>query len=193
MKNSILFLLLTFSAIISSSAFAMDLPDDSIYNANSKWTDQNNKSVQLKDFKDKYVVTSMVYLSCKFSCPLTIAKMKEVEKGLSPDLLKKVQFVIISFDFKHDTPVETLKYANKNHLDISRWIFLTNKNENTIREYSTLIDFKYKTLPNGDYDHSFALVALNTQGKILGRTDGSEMNPKVIIDLIKSDSEKIKN
>ncbi len=175
---------------IPSLAVAESIPDNSIYNVNSSWISQDNKSVKLADFRGKIVVTSMIYMGCKSSCPLTVAKMKEVEKLISADIKSKVHFVLFSFDLKNDTPEVFQKYAKKHHINLNQWTFLTNKDESNVREISTLIDFKYKSLPKGEFEHSFALVALDKEGRIIGRTEGSEMNPIAFSEVINKEGTK---
>ncbi len=177
-------LIFTVLFFITSVSHAVDLPGDSIYNLNSEWTDQSGRKLHLSDLRGKPVVVSMVYMKCQYSCPMTVARMKEVEKALSEANKSKVQFLLVTFDIKHDTPDVMSKYAQKNHLDPKQWMFLTAKNETTVREFSTLIDFKYKGLPSGEFEHSYAIVALDADGRILGRTEGAEMNPKTIAELL---------
>lgn len=160
------------------------LPSDSLYNLDAQWLNQNGKSVALSDFRGAPVIISMVYLKCTYSCPLTVVQMKEVEKALTPEMKKKTQFLLATFDSINDTPAALLQYAHKNHLDNPLWTFLTTKNETSVRELSALLDFKYKKLDSGEFEHSYALIALDTDGKIIGRTEGSDMNPKSIADLI---------
>lgn len=183
---STLFLLFFLSLNLSGEG----LPDTSIYHANSSWITQDNKSIKLADFKGKIIITSMIYMGCKSSCPMTVAKMKEVEKLLSINVKPKVHFVLFTFDLKNDTPEAMKKYALKNHIDLNQWTFLTNKDESNVREVSTLIDFKYKSLPTGEFEHSFALVALDTEGRVIGRTEGSEMNAKEFSNLINKEGTK---
>lgn len=179
MKN----IFLLFLCLVTSRTFAAALPPDSIYNLDSEWTDQSGKKLHLSDLRGKPVVVSMIYMKCKFSCPLAVARMKEVEKTLSEKNKSQTQFLLVTFDIQHDTPDVMLKYAQKNHLDLKQWMFLTTKTESSVREFSTLIDFKYKALASGEFEHSYAIVALDSEGRILGRTEGSEMNPKTIADL----------
>ncbi len=182
--NSILIILALSVLFNSKKVIAADLPGDSIYQAQSEWTTQSDKTLKISDFKGKFVIMSMIYMGCTSSCPMTVAKMKDVDKLLSEKAKNKTNFVLITFDLKRDTPAVMLKYANKNHLSLDRWTFLRSKEEANVREISNLIDFKYKSLPNGEFEHSFALVALDTEGRVIGRTEGSEMNPKAIADLI---------
>lgn len=182
----ILFLNLSLSVYPLNLLALEDLPDTSLFQINTEWNNQSSKKVKLIDFRGNYLVVSMVYLGCKSSCPLTVARMKEVEKLISPESKSKVKYVLFSFDLKKDSPAKMLDYATKNKLDLEHWSFLTTKNESDVREISTLIDFKYKELPEGEFEHSYALVLLDPEGRVIGRTEGAEMKPKTISDLIQN-------
>jgi protein SCO1/2 len=160
-----------------------DLPKDSIYQVKSKWIDQFGKKVELSSLAGKPVVVSMIYLSCTFSCPMTVAHMKELEKMLPDHLKDEMQFVLVSFDGKNDTPAAMKKFAAKQSLTFPKWRFLTSKNDQDVRELASLIDFKYKKIGNGDFEHSFGLVALDAQGRVLGSTIGATMAEKDLIPL----------
>jgi protein SCO1/2 len=160
------------------------VPENSIYNITSEWTNQDGKKLHLEDLKGKNIVISMVYLKCQYSCPMTISKMKEVESHLTPDAKSHVQFILVTFDVKNDTPKAMAQYADKHHLDLKNWTFLTTTTESNVRELSTLIDFKYKALPTGEFEHSYAMIALDSEGRIIGRTDGAEMKPKEIAEVL---------
>ena len=182
-----MFKLFIFLLLQASICFAQtgpgEIPNDSIYQIKSKWVDQFGKKVELASLAGKPVVISMVYLSCKFSCPTTVMHMKELEKMLPDHLKNEVQFVLVSFDGKHDTPAVMKKYADKHALAFPKWRFLTSKNEQDVRELSSLIDFKYKKIGNGDFEHSFGIVALDGRGRVLGSTIGAAMAEKDLIPL----------
>lgn len=165
------------------SAAPTTLPADSIYQVKSGWVDQFGKKVALSSLAGKPVAISMIYLSCHFSCPTTVAHMKEL-KRLLPDALKnEVQFVLISFDGKNDTPPVMKRYAQKHQLAYPEWRFLTSKDESDVRELAALIDFKYKKIGKGDFEHSFGIVALDASGRVLGSTIGATMEEKDLVPL----------
>lgn len=160
-----------------------DLPNDSIYQVKSKWLNQFGDKVELASLAGKPVAISMVYLSCQFTCPTTIAHMQELEKMLPAQLKNEIQFVLVSFDGKKDTPAAMKKYAEKRGLAFPKWRFLTTKNDQDLRELSSLIDFKYKKMANGEFEHSFGIVALDSRGRVLGSTVGAAMAEKDLIPL----------
>lgn len=162
-----------------------DFPKDSIYQIHSKWINQDGKSIELSEFAGKPMVVSMVYLTCKHTCPITVAHMKELEKLLDEDLKSKVQFVLVSIDPRRDTPAVMKAYAEKNKLDTKAWSFITTKKDQDIRELSGVIDFKYKKLPDGEFEHSLGLIAIDEKGIILGSSIGARMKESEMAKLFK--------
>lgn len=185
MLKTLIFLFLQASLCFTATAQTTqsELPKDSIYQVKSQWLDQSGNKLELASLAGKPVAISMIYLSCKFSCPTTVAHMKALEKMLPDNLKNELQFVLVSFDGKHDTPAAMKKYAAKHGLAAPKWRFLTSKNEPDVRELSSLIDFKYKKIGNGEFEHSFGIVALDDAGRVLGSTIGAQMVEQDLIPL----------
>lgn len=179
----IFFVLLLQASFCLAGTEPTALPADSIYQVKSRWVDQFGKKVELASLAGKPVAISMVYLSCTFSCPTTVAHMKELKRLLPESLKNEVRFVLISFDGKNDTPAAMKRYADKHQLAFPEWRFLSSKNEPDVRELAALIDFKYKKIGQRDFEHSFGIVALDAGGRVLGSTIGATMEEKDLIPL----------
>lgn len=181
------FFLLLQASICLAATDAGTVPADSIYQVKSSWVDQTGKKIELASLSGKPVVISMIYLSCTFSCPTTVQHMKELQKLLPESLKHEVQFVLVSFDGEHDTPAVMRKYAEKHQLAFPQWRFITSKNEADVRELASLIDFKYKKIGDGDFEHSFGIIALDASGRVLGSTIGATMKEQDLVRLFKND------
>lgn len=107
--------------------------------------------------------------------------MKSVQEKLSGDLGKKVRFVLVSFDPENDTPEAMAKFAANRKLASPSWLLLSSKSESDIRELSVLLDFRYKKLPNGEFEHSFSLIALDPLGRVIARADGAGAEPQDLV------------
>lgn len=181
--NKFLLLLLLHLILGVAHAAPEDLPGDSIYQVQSQWLDQSGKTIALSALRGKPVAVSMIYLSCGFSCPTTVAHMKALEKMLPEPLRKDMQFVLVSFDAEHDTPAAMTRYAKKHGLAFPKWRFITSRRESDVRELASLIDFKYKKVGNGDFEHSFGIAALDASGRLIGSTIGATMEEKDLVPL----------
>lgn len=169
------------SAIVSEPKVV--LAEDSIYQVSSKWVDQNGKPFLFSELVGRPVALSMIYMSCTYVCPATVAHMKDLDRLLGDKA--QVQFVLVSFDPDRDTPEVMKKYADKQKLEYPKWRFVTSKKEADIREISALIDFRYKKLEDGEFDHSFGIVALDAQGRIKGTSIGTKMKPAELVEFYK--------
>lgn len=183
MNRVFLFLLFCLATNFATAA-TESLPDDSIYQVQSNWLDQFGKTQRLESLRGKPVAISMVYLTCQYTCPTTILRMKSLEKMLSDQGEKDIQFVLVSFDPKHDTPAIMKKYAAKHSLAYPKWRFLTSKSEPDMRELASLLDFKYKKIAGGDFEHSFGIIVLDKNGRIRGSTVGAAMEEKDLVPLL---------
>ena len=72
------------------------ISDESIFNLTSKWKTQDNKTIEIKDFKGKVTVMVMIYTSCKAACPRLVADMRDIESKMPKDKLSEINF---SFSF----------------------------------------------------------------------------------------------
>lgn len=162
---------------------AQALPPDSIYQVQSHWIDQDGKGLVLADLKGRPVALSMVYLSCTYTCPTTVTHLQSLEKLLSEKAKKEIQFILVSFDPKRDTP-ELMKTFAKKHALSQNFRMITSKSESSLRELSNLIDFKYKKTADGEFEHSFGIVALDRSGRKVGSTVGTAMKVADLVPLI---------
>lgn len=176
MKYIIFFLL---SLSITQALANEILPKDSIYHVASEWRDQNNQSFKLIHLKGKPVIISMVYTGCAHACPMTIAKVQEVEQALVKQGLKDYKVVLASFDTTNDTPESLKKYMQSRKLDEKNWIFLSTNQDLMARELAVILGISYKAIGNGDYSHSNVISYINKSGVIGGKVESlnAEIEP----------------
>jgi len=89
-------------------------------------TTHEGKKVKFYDdlIKNKIVIVNFIYTNCPDICPLTTARMAEIQQRLGDDVGKKYFIYSISLDTKHDTPEAMRKYAEA--FDIGPgWLFIT--------------------------------------------------------------------
>lgn len=153
------------------------LSEESIYNLKSELLDQNGKKVTLAALRGQPVVIAMAYTSCAYACPLILSHMQQLEKELDSQGKKNVRFVLVSFDPEKDTPEVMKKYAEKRKLS-SHWAVFTASSDKAPREIANLLGVKYKKIDDADFDHSFVITVLNSEGIIQGQQVGADKNPK---------------
>jgi protein SCO1 len=89
---------------------------------------QDGKTLNFYDdvIKDKIVVISFIYTSCPDICPLTTARLSQVEDKLGDLLGRDLFFVSITVDPENDTP-EKMKQFSQAFGTGKGWLFLTGK------------------------------------------------------------------
>jgi protein SCO1 len=92
--------------------------------------DQNGRTLNFYDdvIKGKIVVVSFIYTSCQDLCPLTTAKMAQLEDKLEGAVGRDLFFVSMSVDPENDTPERMKTFADAFDAGPG-WLFLTGKLE----------------------------------------------------------------
>jgi protein SCO1 len=90
--------------------------------------DQNGRTLNFYDdvIKGKIVVISFIYTSCQDLCPLTTAKMAQLEDKLDGAVGRDLFFVSMSVDPENDTPERMKAFADAFDAGPG-WLFLTGK------------------------------------------------------------------
>ena len=153
----------------STETTAASLPADSVYQLALPLTDQLGHATQLADRRGRPVLVSMFYTSCQFVCPMLIDALRDTESKLSADERSRVSVLMVSFDPEHDT-VEVLKHtADERGLDGAHWS-LARTDARNVRKLAAMLGIQYRALKNGDFNHTTALILLDADGRIVGRT-----------------------
>jgi len=155
------------------------LSSDSIFHFDSKWKNQDSKTIMLQHLGGRPQVMAMVYTNCQFVCPRIIADMMIIKSKLSPKQLRETNFVLISIDPKRDTPARLKKYSSEKHLE--NWTLLSG-NENDVLELAATLGVKFKKLPDGEFSHSNIVNIIDKNGVVVHQQIGLGQNPKVSLD-----------
>lgn len=80
--------------------------------------------------KDKVVLISFFFTSCKDACPLITQKLTLVRDQLASEFGKQIHFVSISLDPLRDTPAALKEFARSQKADHDGWLFVTGDSDN---------------------------------------------------------------
>ena len=157
------------------------LPRDSVYQLPVQLTDHTGQKFAWSRLRGKPQVVSMFYTSCQYICPLIVDSVKAVEKNLTPAERKQLGIVLISMDRERDTPDALKAVANKRKFDPTRWT-LASPLPSKVRSVAGVLGIRDRALADGEFNHTSALVLLDTQGRILARTEqmGSRPDPEFL-------------
>jgi cytochrome oxidase Cu insertion factor (SCO1/SenC/PrrC family)/cytochrome c2 len=91
---------------------------------------QDGKTLRFYDdvIKGKMVIISFIYTNCPDICPLTTARLTQVEDALGDMVGRDIFFVSMTVDPVRDTPQQLKQFADGFHVGPG-WLFLTGKPE----------------------------------------------------------------
>ncbi len=143
---------------------------------------------------NKVALIGFIYTHCPDICPMTTHNMMLAEERLSPDELKNIKFILISFDPERDTPAVLTKYASVRNMDMNDWELLTGSRDNID---SLMKAYKVKAFPddttysdNGEPQyfmiHTDRISLVDRDGNLRKNYRGSSADPAEMTNDIKS-------
>jgi protein SCO1 len=155
------------------------LSGNSVYQLNSRWTDQDERSGTLQRFRGKPVVLAMIYTSCKDACPMIVADMQSIERAIPQQAREQVQFVLVSFDPEKDTPAQLKSFASSHGLDTKHWTLLTGSDD-AVRMLAAALNVRYLKQSSGEFAHSSIITVLDSGGEIRQQQTGLRKDPEKV-------------
>ena len=148
---------------------------ESIFFLDSKWENQDGKTLQLKDLKRKNLVVVLIFTSCTTSCPLLVADMQKIHDKIDKNKLKDTSLVLVSIDPKNDTPQVLKKFAQDRNMYGDPWIFLRSNEEST-REFANVLAVNYKQISPIAFSHSNIISVFDKNGELVSQEEGTGIN-----------------
>ena len=145
------------------------LPAKSIYQLSVSLTDQSGKSFQLAERRGAPMIVSMFYTSCQYVCPMLMESIQATEQKLSSAERARLKVTLVSFDPEHDTVQVLRKTADLHSFDSARWA-VARTDAASVRKLAAMLGIQYRAIGNGDFNHSTALILLDADGQIVGKT-----------------------
>lgn len=146
--------------IAPTSAYRLDVP----------LVDQDGQGLHLADRRGTPQLVSMFYTSCRYVCPLIVDTLLATERALDPAERERLGVLLVSFDPDRDDPPALKRVADRRKLDLSRWTLARTEASN-VRKLAAVLGIQYRALADREFNHSSALVLLDTEGRIVARTD----------------------
>lgn len=147
------------------------LPGTSLFQLESRWTDQSGAQFQLGSLRGKPTVVLMFYGSCTTMCPILVHDVQRLDESLPADVRNRVQYLLVTFDGEHDTPERMRALAAEDHLDLARYK-LASGSDADVRELANLLGVQYRLTAPGEYAHSAIIHLLDSNGVFVMRTEG---------------------
>ena len=174
------------TAAIPPAAFAAPLavgdqvPDTSL-------TDQDGRTVSLKDWRSHAVVVTFIYLRCPLPqfCPLMDRRFVGVQERIRADaaIASRARLLSVSFDPDADTPAELKAHAVKIGADQSRWTFATAPRD-TIDRFAATFGVNVIREADRTITHNLRTAVIGPDGTVVAVYNGSEWTvDQVVSDL----------
>jgi protein SCO1/2 len=144
------------------------LPGDSVYQLATPLVDQAGRKFVLGDSRGTPTIVSMFYTSCEFVCPMLIEAIRATQGKLSESERQRVNVLMVSFDPERDTVAVLQKTAKERGLD-AHWT-LARTDAASVRKFAAVLGVQYKPIANGDFNHTTALILLDADGRVVGKT-----------------------
>lgn len=152
-------------------------------------TNQNGDTVHFPDdFEGAPVVLGFIYTNCPDICSFITANIHNVYRQLEHP--GDVQFVLVTFDPRRDTPEVLKKYAQSFEMDHKPFQFLT-ADSTTINAFMDRMRVRTqesytKELENGErmyfLNHSDKILLIDEYSRLIFDYGGSMTSPELIIE-----------
>lgn len=174
-------LLLLFYVFGIKNLIAAELPKTSIYQSHGVWQNERGEDIPLQKLRGNPVIIAMVYTGCEYACPMTIGKLKKIEKQLIDAKVSDYQFVLASFDTVRDRPKDLAAYVKKHQLDPKHWMMLSNSHDGQVRELAILLNVNFKKEGDKDFSHSNIVTLLDRDGVMALQLNGFNADDKPLV------------
>ena len=108
------------------------------------------------------------------------SELKAIERKLPPEVLGKVDFLLVSIDAKRDTPAALAAFREKRQLAPERWTLLRGEADDA-RELAALLGVNYAEDARGQFAHSNIITLLNAEGEIAFQHTGLKQDPAPLL------------
>ena len=154
--------------------------DKSLYLLDSMWTSDVGRQIKLGALRGRPQVVAMFFTHCEYACPILVGELKAIEGKLPPEVLGKVDFLLVSIDPKRDTPAELATFREKRQLARERWTLLRGEADD-VRELAALLGVNYAEDARGQFAHTNLITLLNAEGEIAFQHAGLKQEPAPLI------------
>ena len=154
--------------------------DQSLYLLDSTWTSDVERQIKLGALRGRPQIVALFFTHCEYACPILVGELKAIEGRLPPEVLGKVDFLLVSIDSKRDTPAELAAFREKRQLARERWTLLRGGADD-VRELAALLGVNYAEDSRGQFAHTNVITLLNAEGEIAFQHAGLKQDPALLV------------
>jgi cytochrome oxidase Cu insertion factor (SCO1/SenC/PrrC family) len=136
-----------------------------------RWHDDRARELEFAGLRGHRVVLTMAYASCHRICPATIDELKRMQR-VADARGETVDFVIVGYDPKNDTPAVWHQYRRSRGLNRDNWHFLSGSQTATL-QLARQLGFPFWTYDEHVMHESHAVLfdTSGVQRAVLGSRD----------------------
>lgn len=161
------------------------LPDDSVYQLQGEWRDQQGKQLTLSDLAGRPRLISFVYTYCEHTCPTIIARLQHITDPLEGPVAEELQVTLVSLDPERDTPARLEAYMAEQGLDERGWLML-HGDPDEVLGFAAMLGVRYRPMGESDIAHSNMITLLDANGVVRYQSKGLGDDPADITTAIAS-------
>ena len=150
-------------------ANAAPLPTTSVYQLPVALTDQNGRNFALAEERGRPMLISMFYTSCQFVCPMLIDTLRDTESKLDASDREQLGVLLVSLDPARDSVAVLKRKADERGVAGPRWA-MARTDSASVRKLAAVLGIQYRALADGEFNHTTALILLDGEGRIVGRS-----------------------
>jgi protein SCO1/2 len=155
--------------VATGTAMRSALPSDSIHPLPVALTDQNGNTFRLDTLRGQPMLISMFFTSCQFVCPMLTDALRDTANKLQPADCERLKVVMVTFDPARDSVAVLKRTAIAHSLTDAQWT-LARTDEASTRKLAAVLNIQYKPLADGDFNHTTALILIDSEGRMVGRS-----------------------
>jgi cytochrome oxidase Cu insertion factor (SCO1/SenC/PrrC family) len=175
LRHAMSVILLVLSSLLPFPAWSGPI---SFYAVPYPFVDDRGETVHLSDWRGKPMILTMEHSTCRFSCSISISKLKAIQALADKEKLN-IDFMIISIDPRNDTPETWRQFRESRDEERSNWHLLTG-NETTTKLFANLFGMNYWYMEDHVF-HDFKIVRLNANGEIEKMITDYDDDPEVLL------------
>jgi protein SCO1/2 len=101
---------------------------------------------------------------------MTISTIRAIEAQVPPEYRNRLRVLMITLDPERDTPAGLAALADRHRVNDERWRFARTA-ASDVRPLAAVLGVQYRNLPDGDINHSSAILLLDADGREVARTE----------------------
>ncbi len=162
---------------------AAAMPGDSLYQLPVHFETAAGEHLLLSQYRGQPIVVTMFYGTCKSVCPLLAQSINATAAALPAGMRDKVHFVMVTLDPARDSMAELSRFATQHKL-ASPQIEVVRTDDEGVRLLAAALGIRYRQLPDGNFNHTSLLTALDADGVPKARTEKLALADVVFVEQV---------